>query len=62
LLFQHGIGSIAAATAISGLVFVAGSVLSLIGVRGVGWRDARDAGFLLGQTATLVAQLVVGRT
>jgi hypothetical protein len=60
LIFQHGIGRIAAATAVPGLFFIAGSVLSLIRVRGLGWHEARDAGFLLGQTAMLVAQLIIG--
>lgn len=60
LIFQRGIGWIAVATAATGLLFIAGSVLSLIRVRRLGWHDARDAAFLLGQTATLIAQLTIG--
>ncbi|MFD2417205.1 hypothetical protein [Amycolatopsis pigmentata] len=54
------IGFAALVVAILGLLFVVASLLSLIRVQGVGWRDARDVIFLLGLVAVFVIQLLAG--
>jgi hypothetical protein len=54
------IGIAALVVAILGLVFVVASLLSLIRVKGLRWRDARDVIFLLGLVAVFVIQLMAG--
>jgi hypothetical protein len=60
LLGGNWIAYAALVAAVVGLFFVAGSVLSLVRVRGLRRRDARDGRFLLGLAATFVVQLVTG--
>ncbi len=54
------VGGTAVAVAILGLLFVIGSLLSLIRVRGLRRSDARDALFLVGLAATFIVQLFAG--
>ncbi|HEY3715647.1 MAG TPA: hypothetical protein VGL39_14070 [Jatrophihabitantaceae bacterium] len=54
------VGTTALIVGVIGLLFVAGSLLSLIRVRGLGWRDLRDTSFLLGLAAVFVLQIVEG--
>ena len=54
------VGGTALAVAILGLLFVIGSLMSLVRVRGLRRSDARDALFLLGLAATFVVQLFAG--
>ncbi len=54
------IGAAALVVAILGLLFITGSLLSLIRVRGIRWNDLRDVAFLLVLMATFVIQLVSG--
>ena len=54
------VGGAALAVGIAGVLFVAGSLLSLIRVRGLRWRDLRDLLFLAGLITTFVIELVNG--
>jgi hypothetical protein len=54
------IGGAAVAVAVVGLTFVLASLLSLIRLRQVRWRNVRDELFLVGLAVTLVYQLILG--
>jgi hypothetical protein len=54
------IGDVAVAVACVGAVFVAASLLSLIRLHLMHWRNLRDALFLVGLAAVFVIQFVVG--
>jgi hypothetical protein len=54
------IGLAAVVVAVTGLMFITASMLSLIRLRQVRWGTARDALFLLGLAVTFVVQLVSG--
>jgi TRAP-type C4-dicarboxylate transport system permease large subunit len=54
------VGGAAFVVAILGLMFIAGSLLSLLRVRGLRWPDLRDVLFLAGLMATFVVQLIAG--
>jgi hypothetical protein len=56
----HKIGPTAAVAALIGLMFVVASLLSLIRLRQVQWRTARDALFLIGLVVVFVIQLIEG--
>lgn len=56
---QH-IGIVTAVEAVIGLLFVAGSLLSLIRTRRTGRGDLRDAAFLVVLVATFMMQLIAG--
>jgi hypothetical protein len=43
-----------------GLLFVAASLLSLVRVQGLGWRNLREPAFLLGLVVVFVLQLITG--
>ena len=60
LIPGHKIGPAALVVAVTGLTFVTAALMSLIRMRQVGWRAARDALFLLGLVATFVVQLIQG--
>jgi len=61
LIPGHKIGWAVLVVAILGLMFTAASLLSLIRIRGLQWRDLRDVVFLLGLVAIFVLQLISGR-
>jgi uncharacterized membrane protein YecN with MAPEG domain len=54
------VGGAAFVVAILGLMFIAGSLLSLLRVLGLRWRNLRDVLFLAGLMATFVVQLFAG--
>jgi hypothetical protein len=56
----HKIGPAALLLAVAGLSFVTASLLSLVRLRQVRWRTARDGVFLLLLAVTFVAQLIQG--
>lgn len=60
LIPEKKIGPAALVIAILGLLFITGSVLSLIRVRGLRWRDLVDEMFLLSLLVIFVIQLVSG--
>ena len=57
LIPDGGLGTAALVVAILGLLFVAASLLSLIRVRHLTWRTARDGLFLMGQAVVFALQL-----
>jgi hypothetical protein len=60
LIPGHKIGPTAMAVGIGGLLFVAASLLSLIRLRQVHWRTARELVFLLGLTVLFAIQVIQG--
>lgn len=60
LLPGHKIGPTSLAVSITGLLFVAASMLSLIRVRGTSWPAVRDGVFMLGLVVVFVMQLIDG--
>src|SRR5690348_15289448 len=52
------LGWAAFSVALVGLVFIAAALLSLVRVRGLRWREARESLFLLGLAVTFVIQLI----
>jgi hypothetical protein len=58
LIPGNKIGPTALAVAILGLLFITASLLSVVRVDGLRWRDARDVVFLLGLVTIFVIQLI----
>jgi hypothetical protein len=60
LIPDDAIGIVAFVMAIIGLLFVAASLISLVRVRYLSWKTARDGFFLVGQAVVFVLQLFYG--
>jgi hypothetical protein len=60
LIPGHKIGPTACIVGAAGLLFVLGSLLSLVRRGGLRWKTARDTGFLIGLSVVFVVQLYEG--
>lgn len=60
LIPEKKVGPATLVVAVLGLLFISGSLLSLIRVRRLRWHDLLDVAFLPGSLATFVIQLIAG--